>query len=69
MQARRAVQALALHRATLDRLTLVDQGIPDRRPQTTAQTLRRFGHSSRLPLRLAPGARMAKSPLIGNGPR
>jgi hypothetical protein len=59
----------ALHRVMLDRLMLVVLETPDRRPQLTAQMLPRFGHSSRSRSQLVAGARQAKSPLLGNGPR
>jgi len=69
MLVRRVTQVLALHRAMLDRLMPVGQEIPDRRPQLTAQTPQRFGHSSRFRSRLVAEARRAKSPLLGDGLR
>lgn len=69
MQGPRATQELALHRAMQDRLMLGVPETPDQRPQLTAQTPQKFGHSSRFRSQLVVGARQGKSPLLGDGPR
>lgn len=65
----RAARALALHPATLDRLTLAAQETPGQRLQPTAQTPQKFGRFSKLRSRLEPVVHRVKSPLLGDGSR
>jgi len=69
MLVRQEPQARALHRVMLGRSMLADQVMQARQLQPTVQMQLKSGHSSRFRSRLVAGARQAKLPSLGDGPR